>query len=272
MPDSIAPIPEGYKKCSKCGEVKPATSSYFGRNRKYLRSACKDCARAASRARYESNKEKYRDNTRKYRERVKSDPEKYEAYKERDRQAHQKAYWQDPEQFRERNRRQRATYPERYREYDRRKRIKQRDRDPEAFRDRQRLGVRNARAKRPEYYRSKERVANMTPEQIQRKRAREKEWRKANPHKVAAKAHKRRARLANTNGAHTPEDILVIYESQKGLCWWCGKPVGDTYHIDHRVPLSRGGSNNPENLVISCPFCNDSKGAQFPHEWNGRLL
>jgi 5-methylcytosine-specific restriction endonuclease McrA len=31
------------------------------------------------------------------------------------------------------------------------------------------------------------------------------------------------------------------------------------YHVDHMTPLSRGGSNGPENLVCACRRCNLSK-------------
>jgi len=48
--------------------------------------------------------------------------------------------------------------------------------------------------------------------------------------------------------------------------------LGGDYHVDHRVPIARGGSNGPENLVIACPDCNRRKNAQMPHEFAGRLL
>lgn len=60
--------------------------------------------------------------------------------------------------------------------------------------------------------------------------------------------------------------------AQNGKCWWCGKDVGDTYHVDHLIPLARGGTNKPNNIVIACPFCNQSKHDKLPHEWCGRLF
>jgi 5-methylcytosine-specific restriction endonuclease McrA len=33
-------------------------------------------------------------------------------------------------------------------------------------------------------------------------------------------------------------------------------------HIDHIIPVSRGGKNNLENLVLSCQSCNSKKGAK----------
>ena len=36
------------------------------------------------------------------------------------------------------------------------------------------------------------------------------------------------------------------------------------YHVDHRMPLSLGGSNYPDNLQLLCPTCNLSKSATHP--------
>ena len=125
----------------------------------------------------------------------------------------------------------------------------------------------------------------------ERATAKARRWRKANPGKDAASARhrrkadpehakaqnsidhsNRRARKLNAKGTHTAEDIQRQYASQEGRCWWCGKSAGDTYHADHLVPLSRGGSNAPENIVITCPSCNLSKHDKLPHEWCGRLF
>jgi 5-methylcytosine-specific restriction endonuclease McrA len=87
-----------------------------------------------------------------------------------------------------------------------------------------------------------------------------------------AEAHRRRARKLNATGVHSRADISLIYQQQKGKCWWCGKKLNETSHVDHRIPLSRGGTNWPDNLVLTCPHCNLSKNNKMPHEWNGRLL
>lgn len=92
-----------------------------------------------------------------------------------------------------------------------------------------------------------------------------------------ADSHRRRARSMETGGTYTAADIEKIKSSQTNnrgrlICWWCEKPISGKYHIDHRIPLARGGSNNPGNLVLSCPECNLSKHTKLPHEWNGRLL
>lgn len=98
------------------------------------------------------------------------------------------------------------------------------------------------------------------------------QWRKEHPEQVKAMKAKQRAMRREAEGEHTAEDILTIYDSQKGLCWWCGKPVGNTYDVDHRIAIAAGGTNNPENLCITCPSCNRSKQDKMPWEFNGRLL
>jgi 5-methylcytosine-specific restriction endonuclease McrA len=94
-------------------------------------------------------------------------------------------------------------------------------------------------------------------------------WLKANPDKHRATEHRRRARKLSAEGSHTPADVERQYNAQRGKCYWCGKKVGKTYHVDHVIPLDRGGSNGPDNLVIACAPCNLSKNNKLPHEWNG---
>lgn len=87
-----------------------------------------------------------------------------------------------------------------------------------------------------------------------------------------AKAVRRKRNMKLAGGHVSAADIRLQVKSQKNKCWWCGKTIGDEYHIDHVLPISRGGSNNPNNIVISCPKCNLSKGDKLPTEWIGRLL
>lgn len=102
-------------------------------------------------------------------------------------------------------------------------------------------------------------------------------YRAANPEMTRAHNHTRRARKLGAGGSHSSMDITRQYKAQRGRCYYaaCGySKLGETYHVDHIVPLSRGGSDAPENLVIACPRCNQSKHNKLPHEWieGGRLL
>lgn len=47
-------------------------------------------------------------------------------------------------------------------------------------------------------------------------------------------------------------------------CQYCGRsaPEGVVLHVDHRLPVSRGGSDNLDNLVTACAECNLGKGAR----------
>jgi 5-methylcytosine-specific restriction endonuclease McrA len=97
-------------------------------------------------------------------------------------------------------------------------------------------------------------------------------WKRANPERQVAYERNRRARKSGNGGTHTTEDIQAQYDRQKGKCFYCGKKVGKKYHVDHVVPLAKGGSNGPENLVVSCPWCNQSKKDKHPMDFCGRLL
>jgi 5-methylcytosine-specific restriction endonuclease McrA len=93
-----------------------------------------------------------------------------------------------------------------------------------------------------------------------------KAWRKANPDKIRAKTARRRAWLTKSQTNFTAADVLRLYEEQSGLCRYCFVQLGHDYHVDHVIPLSRGGSNGPENICLSCPSCNLKKAARLPSE------
>lgn len=96
-------------------------------------------------------------------------------------------------------------------------------------------------------------------------------WKQANPEKIRQYNHARRAASAQVGGSFDAEDIARQLESQNGKCYWCGCKL-DTYHVDHIIALSKGGSNGPENLCCACPDCNLSKHNKMPWEFAGRLF
>lgn len=93
-----------------------------------------------------------------------------------------------------------------------------------------------------------------------------KSWYLANPQKHRAKSARRRAHTRNATGSHTAADIARLHAEQSGLCSYCSISLPLGYHVDHVVPLSRGGSNAPDNLRLTCPRCNLSKGAKLISE------
>lgn len=59
---------------------------------------------------------------------------------------------------------------------------------------------------------------------------------------------------------HIPTDWAELLASSRGVCTYCRTHVGiDALTRDHKVPLSRGGSDSIENLTPSCLPCNVSK-------------
>lgn len=208
MPSSFdnTPIPAGFKRCSKCGAIKPATTEYFHArpgSKDGLRPDCKICVNTRKCLWYEANKE-----------REKAKHRQYHAEHRELANAHRRLWH--------------ATHKEQASEYSR-------------------------------------------------------QWRKSHPEQKSIHQRNRRAKKHGARGTHTNTDLLAQYRRQKGKCYYCShkmKPWGWKESCDlqpteeHIVPVSRGGSNGPENLVIACRKCNEQKHTKLPHEWpeGGRLL
>lgn len=163
--------------------------------------------------------------------------------------------------------------PDRYRQYT----AEYRQQNYEATIER----TKNWRARNPEYHTLKAKEWNENHPGASVEYARQyrirfpnyaAQWAKANREKVNARTRRYRTRKLNAPGSHTGDDVLKQLASQKNKCWWCSKDLGDEWHVDHVIPLSRSGSNSPENLVIACPPCNHSKSNKLPQEWCGRLF
>ena len=87
---------------------------------------------------------------------------------------------------------------------------------------------------------------------------------------LSAKGSARRARInGSTTGNHA--QIVEIYriaaEEPKVRCYLCNKliPLGDR-HVDHILPVCKGGETRPSNLAVTCSTCNFRKGPKHPNE------
>jgi len=72
------------------------------------------------------------------------------------------------------------------------------------------------------------------------------------------------------DGDHTLQDHIRLFEEQEGLCAYCNCELSDDNKtIDHIIPLTRNGTNNPDNICWACRSCNSSKHDNFISEWDG---
>jgi 5-methylcytosine-specific restriction endonuclease McrA len=92
-------------------------------------------------------------------------------------------------------------------------------------------------------------------------------WRKTDKGKASVIASSSKRRAIKKDGKVTSDQVLEIKKKAK-VCYWCGRVLkGKKIHIDHYVPLSKGGEHAIENLVVSCSTCNLLKSSRDPLEF-----
>jgi len=109
-------------------------------------------------------------------------------------------------------------------------------------------------------------------------------WKKSNPDRVRTYnaawwgrnrelaceyQHRRRIiKLGNLgNEPVTKEHLKLLFDAQEGCCRYCRMPLGKDKHLDHRIPLARGGAHAPSNVCWSCPKCNRRKHVKTEQEF-----
>jgi 5-methylcytosine-specific restriction endonuclease McrA len=79
---------------------------------------------------------------------------------------------------------------------------------------------------------------------------------------------KRRAQKIINGGSHTLEELENQRKLQKNKCYYCGIDLNIIVnHRDHKVPISRGGSNSIKNIVWACAPCNQKKSTKMETEF-----
>lgn len=88
---------------------------------------------------------------------------------------------------------------------------------------------------------------------------------------IIKKNYKHRRRLIEKDGMSTSDLRLFIKSSDK-ICFYCDSLCEDLFHIDHIIPICKGGDHQPYNLCISCKTCNIRKNSTDPEIFIDRIL
>jgi 5-methylcytosine-specific restriction endonuclease McrA len=86
------------------------------------------------------------------------------------------------------------------------------------------------------------------------------------------KANRRRALLREAGGEqYKPADVERLIAAQAGLCVYCRTSLAQGFHVDHRIPVARGGTNDARNIQLLCPPCNMAKSDKLPEDFEEEL-
>lgn len=116
---------------------------------------------------------------------------------------------------------------------------------------------------RADYVKNRERVLARCRERYAadpgKKLAMARAWATANPEKINEASARRRAREQQAPRIEKI-DREYVYKRDGGVCHICRRVVARRgFHLDHLVPLSKGGDHTHDNLAVAHPKCNASR-------------
>lgn len=76
-----------------------------------------------------------------------------------------------------------------------------------------------------------------------------------------------RARKLGLIDTLTVGQLEWLFAEQAGRCDYCQIQMGQTYQLDHEIPLERGGDNTLENVHFVCRHCNNEKRTLTDEEY-----
>ena len=90
-------------------------------------------------------------------------------------------------------------------------------------------------------------------------------WLSANPEANRIRSNNYRALKQQAGGKLSRGLAERLFKLQRGKCaCGCKQPLGDDYHLDHRMPLVLGGTNTDDNMQLLRATCNQQKHAKNP--------
>ena len=232
-------MPYAFKKCSKCGEWKVASSFNFYRdnNGKFgLKSTCKECKKEYDKKYREENKDKIKQYYKKNKDKVK---EYYEENKDKKREYNKQYYKKNKDKIREYNKEWREENREYLKEYSKQYRENNREYLKEYSKQQSKRYYKEHREERREYG---------------------KQYRENNREKIFNKSNKRRSKLKNQGRGITKVQLNECRNWFSLKCAYSGEILKDYNKIkegnytfarslDHIVALDNGGLNEPWNIV-----------------------
>lgn len=118
--------------------------------------------------------------------------------------------------------------------------------------------------------RQRERSAQWRARNPDREHDRYRRWAAQNRQHLNARDKKRKLLIKSLPGIFSDADEKAMFDRQGGLCRFftvCQNELGDNYHRDHIVPMSKGGTHWPFNRQLLCPTCNARKGTKDQDEF-----
>lgn len=232
------------KECPRCKKSYPQTEEYFHKDKSMksgLKGHCKQCALKAASGYYSEHRDEVLETKRIHR------IDHHDEYAQRDRDRYY------------------ATI-----EYQHQRQADYRQRNHEAVLER----TQDWRKRNPEHIKAYSRQYHQ--DHLEERRAYARTYYRSHYEERIAYAKwysaKRRALEIAQGEGYSLADIRLQYRSQHGKCWHCFKAVGKRFHVDHLIPLRKGGKHDASNIVISCPTCNLRKKDRLCYQWNGRLF
>ena len=234
------------KRCTKCGENKPNTNEYFAfqiKSKGTLKDSCKVCDKKYR----ENNKDKIKEYMKEYGKNNKDSLTEY-----------RKKYYENNKEYMK-------EYMKNYYE-------NTKDKRKEYMKEYGKNYYENNKDKRKEYmkeYRenTKDKRKEYMKEYREANKDKIKEYRKNNRDKLLEYTHKRRALKLGNGGSYTKSQWLDTLEYFDYKCAYTGECIKHGCHVEHIVPVSKGGTSYIWNLVPSTESANLSKGNKTMEEW-----